>query len=108
MRWPSMSSSSQVRSRGQARASASWAISTTPASLVTRREPTSRSISCWWSGSAENSRRGSRARTGSPCVPELTSLSTRSRSTTRCSGPMPAYTASADCATAPRIPPEAV
>ena len=58
IRWPSMSSSSQARNRGQARASASWAISTTPASLVTSRDATSRSIRCSWSGSADSRRRG--------------------------------------------------
>ena len=44
IRWPSTSSSSQPRSRGQARASASWVISRTPSSLVTSRAPTSISI----------------------------------------------------------------
>ena len=37
IRWPSTSSSSQPRRRGHARASASWASSTVPSSLVTSR-----------------------------------------------------------------------
>ncbi len=54
IRWPSTSSSSQPRSRGQARASASWAISTTPSSLVTSRVATSRSTSSSWAGSGDD------------------------------------------------------
>ena len=54
IRCPSTSSSSHPRSRGQARASASWAISTTPSSLVTRRVRTSRSTSSSWSGGGDD------------------------------------------------------
>ena len=107
IRCPSTSSSSQPCNRGQARASASWAISTTPASLVTRRELTRRSMRRSCSGSVDRSRRGTRLRTGSPSAPAVTKRSTRSRSTCLWSSSMPAYTVSADRATAPRMPPDA-
>ena len=67
IRWPSTSSSSQPRSRGQARASASWASSTTSPSLVTRRAATSSSIEPLVDGIVgARVRRGTRLRTGSP------------------------------------------
>ena len=86
MRWPSTSSSSQPRSRGQARASASWVISRTPSSLVTSRASTSMSISCSWWASEAISRRGTRVRTASPSMPGETSRRTRSRNRCRCVG----------------------
>ena len=68
IRWPSTSSSSQAGSRGQARASASWAISHDVVVAVTSRAATSRFDDVLPLGVGGSSRRGTLARTGSPSV----------------------------------------
>ena len=63
-RCPSTSSSSQPRSRGHTRNSASWAIWTVSPSMLTSRASTSCSTSRTWASSTATLARGTRARTG--------------------------------------------
>ena len=105
IRSPSTSSSSHDLSRGQARASASWAISTVSPSLLRSRALTRLSMTASCSSSEATDRRGARVRTGSPESLGVTSRSIRSRSISRWRAVIPLNTVSADWDTASWIPP---
>jgi len=102
-----MSSSSQVRSRGQARTRDSWAIVTVSCATVTSRERTSRSSSRGASGEPANTRVGTRVATGSPAGVGVTSRRSTVRRTSRSGGVSESWSRSADWAIAEWIPPVA-